>query len=97
MSTEALGAVARTRSLSMEVSDATGQESVLLENLPATSTVAQVVAMASSALKLPPNVVWDLRDEDSSRLLPPEATIAEVAGERETRVRVTMQPDAGLA
>jgi hypothetical protein len=97
VSTELLGAPGRTRSLSMEVSDATGQETVLLENLPGTSTVAQVVAMASTALKLPPNIVWDLRHEESSRLLSPETTIGEVAGDTETRVRATLQPDAGLA
>ena len=97
MSTELLDAPGRTRNLSMEVSDATGQETVLLENLPGTSTVAQVVAMASMALKLPPNIVWDLRHDESSRLLSPEVFFFNDAATTETRVRATLQPDAGLA
>lgn len=97
MSTERLAAPARSTHLSVEVSDPTGQEQVLLENLPATSTVAQVLAMAATELKLPPNILWDLRHDDTSRLLSPDATIGEVAGDTVPHVRATVQPDAGLA
>ena len=97
MSIESLEAPGRTRRLSVEVSDPTQQEQVLLENLPASSTVSQILAMATAELKLPPNIVWDLRHDDSSRLLSPDMTIGDVAGETDSHVRATLQPDAGLA
>lgn len=97
MSTEIRDAPGRARHLSVEVRDPSGQEEVLLENLPATSTVSQILAMAATELKLPPNIIWDLRHDDSSRLLSPDMTIGDVAGETESHVRATLQPDAGLA
>ena len=83
--------------LTIEVSDPTGFQHVTLEGVRASATTSDIVAMASGALRLPPNVLWDLREERSSRLLPPESRIGDVAGDVAPHVKVTMQPDAGLA
>ena len=83
--------------LTIEVSDPTGFQHVTLDGVRASATTSDIVAMASGALRLPPNVLWDLREEKSSRLLSPDAKIGDVAGEEAPHVKVTMQPDAGLA
>lgn len=82
--------------LSVEISDPTGQEFVEL-NVRPTAKVSEILAMATTELKVPPNVTFDLRDEATSRLLPPDLTIGEVASDVAPHVRATLQPDAGLA
>jgi hypothetical protein len=82
--------------LTVEVSDPTGQQQVLLEGVRSSTTAEEVVGMALSAMQLPPTIDWDLRDEVSSRLLPEKQAIGEVARGTSPHVRVTMQPDAGL-
>ena len=73
-----------------------GHAQVLLENVRASATVNEIVAMAMSELRLPPNVDWNLRDDTTSRLLPEQQPIGEVAKDASPHVKVTMQPDAGL-
>lgn len=92
-----LADVAAGPDLTIEVSDPTGHQQVMLEGVRASATTSDIVAMAGSALKLPPNVMWDLREESSSRLLPHNQQIGEVAGEEAPHVKVALQPDAGLA
>ena len=82
--------------LIVEVGDPTGQQQVLLEGVRPSATAEEVVAMALSAMQLPPNIDWDLRDETTSRLLPQKQAIGEFARGTAPHVRVTMQPDAGL-
>lgn len=92
MSTETL---APPQGLTVEVSDPNGQQHVLLEGVRPTATVNEVVAMAMTELRLPPNVDWNLRDDVTSRLLPEQQSIGDVAKEN-PHVKVTLQPDAGL-
>ena len=80
----------------MEVNDPTGQQQVVLEGVRPTATAGEVMARALSEMQLPPNIDWDLRDEDSSRLLNEKQAVGEVADEKSPHVRVTMQPNAGL-
>lgn len=89
-------AAPRRRRLTVEVRDPIGQQSVRLDGLQETATAAEVVAMAQSELRLPPGVAYALRDDVTSRLLPEQQPMADVAREAEPHVRVTMQPDAGL-
>lgn len=97
MSTRQVNTADEVDQLTVEVSDPTGQEQVLLEGIRPTATVREVLAMAIADLKLPPNIVWDLRDDETSRLLGPDLPIGEFAAETAPHVRATMQPDAGLA
>jgi hypothetical protein len=82
--------------LTVEVSDPNGQQQVLLEGVRPSATVNEVVAMAMSELRLPPNVDWNLRDDATSRLLPEQQPIGDIATQASPHVKVTMQPDAGL-
>ena len=98
MSIETLTPQAGTapQGLTVEVSDPNGQQQVLLENVRPNATVNEIVAMAMSELRLPPNVDWNLRDDATSRLLPEQQPIGDVAKDAGAPVKVTMQPDAGL-
>jgi hypothetical protein len=89
-------ATPRRRRLAVEVRDPIGQQSVRLDGVQESATAGEVVAMAASELRLPPSVSYALRHDVTSRLLPEGQTMADVAGEEEPHVRVTMQPDAGL-
>jgi len=82
--------------LTVVVSDPIGQQAVTLEGLTPTATAQEVVAMAMSSLRLPPNLVFNLRDNATSRLLPENQSIGDIAAKENPHVRVTMQPDAGL-
>ena len=82
--------------LTVEVSDPTGQQTMLLEGIRPTATVNEIVARAMSEMRLPDEVEWNLRHEETSRLLPQQQRIGEIAREASPNVRVTMQPDAGL-
>ncbi len=95
--TAVLDAPAPVDELTIEVSDPTGFQHVTLEGVRASATTSDIVAMASGALRLPQNVLWDIRDDHSSRLLPPDSPIGDVAGQEAPHLKVTMQPDAGLA
>ena len=75
---------------------AQGGRDVLLEGVRPSATVNEVVAMAMSELRLPPNVDWNLRDDATSRLLPEQQPIGDIAQQASPHVKVTMQPDAGL-
>lgn len=92
----AVAAPRKRRRLSIEVRDPIGQQSVRLDGVEESATAGEVVAMAASELRLPPSVGYALRHDVSSRLLPEGQAMADVAGDEEPHVRVTMQPDAGL-
>ena len=47
--------------LTVEVSDPTGQQQVLLEGVRSSTTAEEVVGMALSAMQLPPTIDWDLQ------------------------------------
>lgn len=96
MTTCESGSAQATPSLTVEVNDPTGQQQVVLEGVRPTATAGEVMARAASEMQLPPNIDWDLRDEDSSRLLNEKQSVGEVASEQSPHVRVTMQPNAGL-
>jgi hypothetical protein len=82
--------------LTVEVSDPTGQQTMLLEGIRSSATVNEILSRAMSEMRLPDEVEWNLRDEETSRLLPSQQRIGDVAREVSPHVRVTMQPDAGL-
>lgn len=82
--------------LTVEVSDPIGQQSVVLEGVSPKATARQIVAMALSELRLPADVVWDLRDEATSRLLSDEQKAGDLARDTIPHVQVTLQPNAGL-
>lgn len=90
-------AAATAAGLTVEVEGPDGQRSVTLNGIRPTATANDVAAMAVSSLRLPPSIKWDLREEKTSRLLPPTQPIGEVADESVPNVRVAVQPDAGLA
>ena len=58
--------------MNVEVSDPHGHRSVVLEGLRQSATMAEVSARAMSALRLPSEVVWNLRHERTGRLLQEE-------------------------
>jgi hypothetical protein len=82
--------------LTVEVNDPIGHQQVKLEGIRPTVTVKEIVAMAVSEMQLPPNIDWDLRDDNSSRLLPEQQQVGKVARQESPHVRATMQPNAGL-
>ena len=78
----------------VEVFDPNGQRSVLLEGLRESATVAEIRTRAVGGLRLPPDFNWNVRHEQSGRLLQEEQRLGEFA--EQTHVKLTMQPDAGL-
>ena len=97
MSTQTVLPGASLAGLTIEVADPTGHQTVLLQGLQSSVTARDVASMAISSMQLPPNVTWDLRDEKSSRLLPENQQMGELADEASPNVRLQLQPDAGLA
>mgnify|MGYP000685405968 CR=1 FL=1 len=89
-------AVADEEELSVEVSDPSYQQQVVLPRVKRSARPREVIEMAMASLNLPPHIQWDLRDEVSSRLLTDDQSIGDVAQDTEPNVRVVMQPDAGL-
>lgn len=83
--------------LTVEVTGPDGQKSVTLEGVRSTASSNDVAVMATSSLRLPSSIKWDLRSEKTSRLLPPNQPIGTIAEETVPNVKVTLQPDAGLA
>ena len=79
----------------VEVRDPTGHRSVLLEGLQRSATVAEIRARAQSQLRLPPDVIWNLRDEGTGRLLHDDQRLGEFAN-GEPQIELRLQPDAGL-
>ena len=82
--------------LTVVVSDPIGQQQVRLEGVQPSATANEIVAMAMSELRLPPNLVFNLRDNATSRLVSESQAIGDIAAKEVPHVRVTMQPDAGL-
>jgi hypothetical protein len=80
----------------VEVRDPSGHNSVILEGLSASVSIAEVRARAQSELRLPSDVPWNLRDDGTGRLLQDSQRLNEFIGENSTLVELSMQPDAGL-
>ena len=78
----------------VEVFDPNGHRSVLLEGLRASATVAEIRARAMSGLMLSAEHDWNVRHDDSGRLMLEEQRLGDVSNE--THIKFTMQPDAGL-
>lgn len=81
----------------IEVADPSGHQRVTFRNVRRTATAADVVAMAMSTLKLPAQVPFDLRHDKTSRLIEPDKILSELADDQAPQLKVTLQPDAGLA
>jgi hypothetical protein len=84
--------------VTVEVFDPNRHKSVLLEGLRSSATIAEVKARAIAALKLPSEteIGWNVRHDQTSRLLQEAERLGEVIDDRRTQVTLTMQPDAGL-
>ena len=78
-----------------KIREPNGHRAVFLEGLTSSMTVADLRAQAMSALRLSTEVDWNLRQDQSGRLLQDDQRLDEVAGSQ-TQITVTMQPDAGL-
>lgn len=83
--------------LEIHVADPSGYQRVTLRGVRPTATAADVVAMATSTLKLPTQVPFDLRHDKTTRLIEPDKILSELADEKAPHLSVTLQPDAGLA
>ena len=82
--------------LTVEVYDPHRLRSVLLEGLRPSATMAEVRARAMSELKLPEDVRWNLRHEQTGRLTQEDQRLEGLLGEGLTQIELTLQPDAGL-
>jgi hypothetical protein len=82
--------------LEIHVSDPSGHQRVTLRNVRRTATAADIVAMATSTLKLP-EIPFDLRHDRTSRLIESDKIVSELAEEQAPHLEVSLQPDAGLA
>jgi hypothetical protein len=82
--------------VTVEVFDPNRHKSVLLEGLRSSATMAEVKARALAGLKLESGVEWNLRHDQTARLLQEEQRLGELTGDRGTQLSLTMQPDAGL-
>ncbi len=80
----------------VEVRDPSGHNSVILEGLSSSATIAEVRSRAQSELRLPSEVPWNLRDDRTGRLLHDSQRLNDFIGEDSTMVELTMQPDASL-
>ena len=79
----------------IEVRDPAGHRSVLLEGLRSSATVSEIRARATSQLRLPLDVDWNMRHEATGRLLQDDQRLGEFAN-GQTQVDLRLQPDAGL-
>lgn len=79
----------------VQVRDPNGHRSVFLEGLKSSATVAEIRARAMSELRLTEEVDWNVRHDQTGRLLQEDQRLAKLA-ESETQVTLTMKPDAGL-
>lgn len=82
--------------LNVVVNDPIGQRKVRLNGVGPGIRAKEIVALAASSLRLPPNIVFNLRDDVTSRLLPENQPMESLAQEEENDVQVSLQPDAGL-
>ena len=79
-----------------EIREPNGQRSVMLEGLNGRATTAELKARALSELRLESDVDWNLRDDQTGRILRDDQRVAEFADGSQQRLQLTMQPDAGL-
>ena len=82
--------------ISAEIREPNGQRSVLLEQLRGFGDNCGAQSAAQSELRLEAEVDWNLRDDRTGRILRDDQRVGEFADRLEPRVRLTMQPDAGL-
>ena len=79
----------------VEVRDPNGHRSVLLEGLRRSATVAEIRDRATSQLRLPLDVSWNVRHEGTGRLLQDDQRLGEFA-DGQPQIDLRLQPDAGL-
>jgi hypothetical protein len=82
--------------MTVKVRDPNGHRSVVLEGLRASATVPEIRARAIAALHLPPDIDWNVRQDQTGRLLREEQRLGEFVEEDAPQAEVTMQPDASL-
>ena len=84
------------RFVTIEVFDPNRHKSVLLEGLRSSASMAEVKARAMAGLHLESGVDWNVRHDQTARLLLDDQRLGELIGEGGTQLSLTMQPDAGL-
>ena len=78
------------------VRDPNGHRRVELRGLNASTTAAEIRARSIAALRLPSDVDWNLRQDETGRLLREEQRLREFVNDDQTQAELTMQPDAAL-
>lgn len=81
--------------VTVEVFDPYRHRSVILEGLRPSASMAEIKARAMSELHLP-ELDWNLRHDQSGRLLQDSGRLEDLLGEPGSQVVLVMQPDAGL-
>jgi hypothetical protein len=84
------------RFVTVEVFDPNRHKSVLLEGLRASASLAEVKARAMAGLHLESTVDWNVRHDQSARLLHDDQRLGDLIDDNRTQLSLTMQPDAGL-
>jgi hypothetical protein len=82
--------------MTVKVRDPNGHRSVVLEDLRMSATVPEIRARAVAALRLQPDIDWNIRQDRTGRLLRDEQQLRELADESAPQTELTMQPDATL-
>ena len=81
--------------IAVRVRDPNGHRSIVLEGLRASASVVEIKSRATAALNLESDVDWNVRQDDTGRLLREEQRLGEFTGIGE-QAELTMQPDASL-
>lgn len=81
---------------SVEVRDPSGQRRAVLGPLPASTTIAEVRARATSQLLSSQQTDWNVRYERTGRLLNDQQCLADLTADRSTRLDFSLQVDAAL-
>jgi len=95
MSTTLSRETERDSFMTVTVRDPNGHRSVVLEGVRSSTTAAEIQARAIAALHLPADIEWNLRQDDTGRLVREEQRLREFAGDKR-QTELTMQPDAAL-
>ena len=82
--------------MTVKVWDPNHHRSVVLEGLRASAAVPEIRARAVAALRLQPNIDWNIRQDRTGRLLREEQQMRELADGSVPQAELTMQPDATL-
>ncbi len=76
--------------------DPNGHRSVILEGLRASATVTEIRARAIAALNLPSDLDWNVRQDNTGRLLREDQRLGEFSDDNRQQAELTMLPDAAL-